>query len=310
MTACVYTVLLGGYERLNEQPLASLSTWPFICLTDDPELVSETWQIRLIEPVLPADMPRSQRQPKLLPHEHLGEFDASLYIDNAVILKAPPEHIAAQWAGSSGLSMCQHSFRETLLDEFLEVLKLGLDAPDRVLEWMNHLALQQPQVLSRRPLWAGMMLRDHHDPVVRRAMVNWYQFVLRYSRRDQLSAWSAFEAAGLTPDVQQVDNHEADSHRWPVARGRDRQAARFDPVALSLPNLALVRRLEQELQALSHDKASLEAERSALGSLLQDREAENGRLTLALETLHQQVARQTERTWFAVPKPKVLRRSR
>ena len=30
--ACVYTTLIGGYEKLNEQPVATNSRLPFICL--------------------------------------------------------------------------------------------------------------------------------------------------------------------------------------------------------------------------------------------------------------------------------------
>jgi hypothetical protein len=30
--ACVYTTLIGGYEVLNEQPIAATSRLPFICL--------------------------------------------------------------------------------------------------------------------------------------------------------------------------------------------------------------------------------------------------------------------------------------
>jgi hypothetical protein len=39
---CVYTTLIGGYEKLNEQSVATNSRLPFICLTDDPDLRSET----------------------------------------------------------------------------------------------------------------------------------------------------------------------------------------------------------------------------------------------------------------------------
>jgi redox-sensitive bicupin YhaK (pirin superfamily) len=47
---CVYTTLVGGYEELNEQPIAQSSSIPFICLTDDPALTSNTWQIRRYPP--------------------------------------------------------------------------------------------------------------------------------------------------------------------------------------------------------------------------------------------------------------------
>jgi hypothetical protein len=87
---CVCTTLIGGYETLNEQPAALSSSIPFICLTDDPGLTSETWQIRHVVPLFPADPVRSQRVIKLRPRDYLPEFAGSLYIDNTVRLKAPP----------------------------------------------------------------------------------------------------------------------------------------------------------------------------------------------------------------------------
>ena len=54
MARCVFTVLNGGYEALNEQPVAARSAIPFICLTDDPGLTSGTWQIRPFKPRFPA----------------------------------------------------------------------------------------------------------------------------------------------------------------------------------------------------------------------------------------------------------------
>jgi len=75
--ACVYTTLVGGYEALNEQPVAANSRFAFICLTDDPDLRSETWQIRRVEPLFRLDPIRSQRALKLLPHEHLPDYECS-----------------------------------------------------------------------------------------------------------------------------------------------------------------------------------------------------------------------------------------
>jgi len=60
-SACVYTVLSGGYEQLNEQPMARQSRLKFICFTDDPELTSESWEIRPMVPILADDPVRSQR---------------------------------------------------------------------------------------------------------------------------------------------------------------------------------------------------------------------------------------------------------
>ena len=42
----VYTVLIGGYEPLLEQPVAGGFETDLVCLTDDPGLRSDTWERR------------------------------------------------------------------------------------------------------------------------------------------------------------------------------------------------------------------------------------------------------------------------
>ena len=43
---CVYTTLIDGHDELDEQPMASCSTIPFICLTNDRNLKSNGWEVR------------------------------------------------------------------------------------------------------------------------------------------------------------------------------------------------------------------------------------------------------------------------
>ena len=131
---CVYTSLIGGYERLNEQPAARQSKIPFLCLTDDPNLRSETWRIIPVEPLFPQDPIRSQRMFKILPHRFLPDFDASLYIDNSVVLSKPPEEILNRYFRSGYLALPTHSFRETVLDEYLVVERVRLDDSSRIFE--------------------------------------------------------------------------------------------------------------------------------------------------------------------------------
>lgn len=74
---CVFTTLIGQYENLNEQAVASQSAIRFICLTDDPNLRSETWQIKQVVPALAMDPIRSQRDLKICAHIHSPDFDYS-----------------------------------------------------------------------------------------------------------------------------------------------------------------------------------------------------------------------------------------
>ncbi len=254
---CVYTVLTSGYEPLNEQPAARESRLPFICFTDDPGLKSQSWQTRRMTRVFQADDIRNQRTYKLQPHRFLPEFDQSLYIDNSVLLKTPPEQIFDSVLLSSGMAMPIHSLRETVRDEFSVVAADGLDDPVRLAEQLEHYAAVFPEILERKPFWGGFMLRDHRSPRVIAAMDFWLSHVYRYSRRDQLSARIAFHLAGLQPFAIDFDNYESVFHKWPHTPGRKIERRVWRPpgtvAAEALRRETQMRSVEEQLCAALHD---------------------------------------------------------
>lgn len=257
---CVYTCLLNGYEELNEQPVASASSLDFICFTDDPDLASDSWSFRTVKPVFAADSARSQRRVKICTHRVLAEYDVSLYIDNSVILEQPPEAlIDALLPADSTLALFAHSARETVRDEFSEVVKLGLDAESVCREQRRHYESSDPGSLDERPLWSGVLLRRHNDPRVIEAMETWYAHVLRYSRRDQLSIWCALRSAGVIPYVHALSNTESPYHRWPVALRRDRSrggSSAAESLEQALAGEQVARRgLEREVETLRSSRS-------------------------------------------------------
>lgn len=266
MKCCVYTVLLGSYEHLNEQPAAARSHLPFICLTDDPTLQSDSWDCRVVEPLFPQDPIRSQRDLKIRPHLHLPGYDCSIYIDNSVILKEPPERLLELFEPEVGFLVPSHSYRETVLDEFLEVASLGFDDPTRIFEQLNHYTIDFPESLQERPWWSAILVRDHRSEQVRAMLETWASHVMRYSRRDQLSINVAFRQANLQPTAWRVDNLESDLHRWPCSIDRNRLRGTRDPAVSLMTVGARIRHLEQKLSYSAASAASLQTENMRLAS--------------------------------------------
>ncbi len=282
--SCAYTVLIGNYEPLNEQPVAADSDLPFICLTDDRALTSSTWTVVQVEPAFPMDPIRSQRLLKLCPHrvEALRDFDVSLYVDNSVHLQAAPERLMATADLSSGLFLPGHSFRDSVHDEFIEVARLGFDDQNRIFEQLHHYLVSDPASVAEVPYWTAILLRDHRNPKVRAAMELWTAHMLRYSRRDQLSLNTVLRAVGLKPDVWEVDNHTSWFHTWPHAEGRQRFAGMRNPGAsmAPLPTQLLQARGERDTA-----NEALAGAQQALGLAQREAEGVNERLRLCLKRL-------------------------
>lgn len=255
----VYTALIGRYEQLNEQPVAAHSEVEFICFTDDEELTSDSWKIRVIEPRFPLDTIRSARYLKVRGPELLTEFDETLWIDNSVKLSAPPESLLAEWLADADLALPNHSWRTSVIGEFDAVAVDGYDDPARVYEQLIHYTAILPHVLHETPYWTAILAR-RKTRSVDAAMAMWWDHLLRYSRRDQLSINFALTSTGVTANRVMVDNLSSTWHEWPVRIERkwgvttDRMAS-----ALRIPS-ADIGRLENELAAIRSDQAALMAE--------------------------------------------------
>lgn len=216
----VYRALIGGYEQLREEEVARESDLPFICFTDDPALTSTTWQVELVEARLPRDSTRSARALKILGHPLLEHYDETLWVDNTVALKQPPDTLFDEWLADADVAAPLHSFRSSVLAEAEAVLDAGLDDVARVYEQLSHYLAVDGEGLEDNPHWTGMLAR-RRTPATTAAMTAWWEDVLRYSRRDQLSFVPVMRRHGVRVASQQVDSHASPWHEWPVAEGRD-----------------------------------------------------------------------------------------
>jgi hypothetical protein len=219
----VYSVRLGDYDSLVEQPVAAESSADFIFLTDDSTLSSQTWKLQLIEPLLPADIARSSRFPKICAHRFLPSYDVSIYIDARVQLKVTPERILQELFLEADCDMVclQHSYRASLLDEFFAVVSAGRDDTLRCIEQINHYYLS-PHYPLGPPIWGGFLIRRHNSEQVVGAMERWFQHVLRYSGRDQLSFNFVANSLGFAHRALPLDNFESEYHVWPLGTSRPR----------------------------------------------------------------------------------------
>jgi len=261
MRVCVYTAVFGRYDGLLDPP-AGTDGVDFICFTDDPELASTGWDVRVVRPAFAEDGVRSARLVKILGDESLDEYDVVVYVDASVRLREAPLVLVDAWLPiDAEMAVAHHSYRDTLLDEFDEVIRLNYDDRARVYEQIVHYGLAHPDQLERRPLWTGILIR-RNTPRVRAAMRVWAQHVLRYSRRDQLSFPIAVAEAAVRVNVVEIDNFSSEMHEWPVIEQRRVSKGKAPLVPLG-PLVADLRRahrrideLQQEIQSLAPDRLS------------------------------------------------------
>lgn len=243
----VYTILLGGYEELRSQPILRESNIRAVCLTDDENLVSDEWEIIQIKRRFAMDTIRSQRFLKICFNEHFSDYDEILYIDNTVLLKKLPEEILDEWLADADMATMPHSYRDSLLEEFDEVARLNYDDSTRVHEQLWDYSSSVPDVLEQKPLWTGLMAR-RNTLSVDAAMTTWWEHILRYSRRDQLSVLAALENSPVKLHRIHCDNFESEWHTWGVSGSRKVHLGKSSALS-SGPLLVELLRTKHEVRA-------------------------------------------------------------
>lgn len=219
----VYTALMGPHEHLTEQKIARSSTVPFLCFSDDPELTSSTWTIINTPPLFPNDSRRSQRDIKIRGHQMLADFDEWLYIDNTVKLLADPNELLEQWLNDSDWTQFDHDSYDTTWKDFEVNRQKQADSLERIDEQLYDYSLHYPDALDTRPPWNGMFARRVTPETVHHQTI-WFDHVLRYSSRDQLSSTVAATLSGLAIRRLSGSNRRSPWHTWPHRDGETDQS--------------------------------------------------------------------------------------
>jgi hypothetical protein len=210
----VYTALVGGDRQLREVPLAEESAADFVCFTDDPGLRSDTWEVIPVEPRLPTDPVRSERYLKIVGHPALAAYDRSLWVDNAVELRALPESFVDDWLDEADVAAPVHTLYRTVLEEAEASVDLARDDHLRVFEQLAHYVGASSTAVDTNPHWTALLAR-RRTPRVEAVMTTWWEHVLRFSRRDQLSFGVVMAASSLRLQSVPLPNLRSPLHRWP-----------------------------------------------------------------------------------------------
>lgn len=199
------------------------------------------WRHVQISPRVHMDPIRSARAIKVLGHPLLAQHDVTIWVDNRIRLKIAPEELVERFLPShSDVAVPLHSFHGSLAVEFAEILDGWVDDPRRVREQRSVYRQAIPGLLEKRVAWTAILIR-RNNRAVQAFNALWWEQILRYSRRDQLSFPYVCE---MMRDVRvahfAADNFASDFHEWRRSSDLDRppHARLWNPQHLSREDLA------------------------------------------------------------------------
>jgi hypothetical protein len=229
----VYTVLMGDKEPLGN-PLCDLPPGAttdidvdYLCITDNHKLQSEVWKFAYIDSGhLPPE--KLSRRPKTMPHAYLADYDFSLYIDNTVALKRLPCLRDLATTRPYLFKVFRHATRHNPWEEADAVATLGYEDVGTICAQLDFYAKKR-RLESITPLsTCTVILRSHNHAKVAEFGATWWEEILAFSKRDQLSFDFSLMNTGCAVEYFNGFTHENEFIRWPVRPRERRVLASFD----------------------------------------------------------------------------------
>jgi dephospho-CoA kinase len=180
----VYTALFGDYDNLID-PNENYEGCDFICFTDQINLKSDIWEIRIVENIdLPLNM--MNRRYKILPHLFLSEYEWSMYVDANILIRNNPFELANKYLSRYNFTMPKHFARDCVYNEAKECVILGKSKHDETKKQIDDYKKQSfPENYGLGE--NNILFRKHNSEKVIKIMKDWWEELNTQTKRDQLS---------------------------------------------------------------------------------------------------------------------------
>ena len=193
MRRAIYTANFGGRDEMHD-PRSPQPGTDYICFTDDPELRSDVWDMRVMSKGHD-DPCRDAKRYKVLAHEVLEGYDASVWIDCSFRLEG--ERDVWKVLEDVELGFFPHPSRRCVYEEAKRIQRCRQDHPkrvDRVVREYRELGFPE-----NYGLWKGGIVFRQHIPTVKQFELAWWELICAGSRRDQLSLPVTIWMTGIKP---------------------------------------------------------------------------------------------------------------
>lgn len=179
MNKIVYTAIFGDYEELKE-PLYFTPGWEYICITDQP-LTSKVWKIVPTEIGLNDIL--SSRLAKI-PFNLVVDADLSIWVDGSFTINCNlDDWIVDHFPINKDMLCIKHPIRDCIYDESEVCIRHGKGG-----EMIKKQMEDYSTIVPKRSglIQSGILVR-RHTAEVKKFCDEWFQEVMNYSTRDQIS---------------------------------------------------------------------------------------------------------------------------
>ena len=186
----VYTCITNDYDDLKEIEIYKYidSDWDYVCFSDNEELIKQgqcgIWEVRPLQ-FKDLDNTRNQRWHKTHPHILFPGYEKSVWIDGNINILTNKLYEVIRNT-SQDILVPEHFKNLCIYTEYKDVMNAKLDDKDII---NQELALIKNDGMPTNYGFAetNILYRKHHNEKIVSCMDMWWDFINKYSKRDQLS---------------------------------------------------------------------------------------------------------------------------
>jgi len=186
----VYTCITDDYDSLDEIKTYYYvdKNWDYVCFCDNSEYIEKgqvgIWKIFPLQ-YKNSDNVRNNRWHKLHPHLLFKEYSESIYIDSNINILTDKLFSKIK-SKNKDILLPEHFERNCVYDEYERVLKRRLDNKSIVNKEKN-LLLKSGMPRNYGLTENNIIYRKHNKQDIIKLMEDWWEMIIKYSKRDQLS---------------------------------------------------------------------------------------------------------------------------
>lgn len=193
---CVYTAITGNYDNLHEIENVEKGI-DYYCFTNNKNIKSSTWKIIYVEDESLSNV-KLARKIKILGHPLINEkYDILVWIDGAVVFRKKVKDFIKTYLSKNDLiAAFSHSVRNSIKDEAYECVRCGKETVENVNKILDYYNSEHYK-FDNGLIESTVYIKRTNNTVLEKTMKLWFDMVLEYSKRDQLSFNYAIYKTGL-----------------------------------------------------------------------------------------------------------------
>lgn len=183
---CVYTCVTGTYDDLKD-PTIIEDNIDYYCFTNNKNIKSSVWNIIYIEDNSLSDALLS-RKIKLLGHDEInGKYDIYVWVDSSITVLKPVNDFISKYCDFSkhDYFSFKHHARNNIKEEMQACLFFGKESFDNINK-LKKFYEKNNYNYDDNLCENGVIIRKNNK-TVQKTMNLWFDMLLKYSGRDQLS---------------------------------------------------------------------------------------------------------------------------